>query len=95
LHHVKTLYAFGSVVAGPTEPTIAMLTFIVDFNTIDLDHYADNYFDLKFSLQEIVKLPIDLIEEKAIKNPYFKQVVTSQRELVLWTLKSKPGFTTY
>ena len=81
LHHVKTLYAFGSVVGDQLTNT-SDVDFIVDFNTIDLDHYADNYFDLKFSLQEIIKRPIDLIEEKAIKNPFFKQVVTSQRELV-------------
>ena len=56
--------------------------FIVDFDAIDIQKYADNYFDFKFSLQDILKRPIDLIEEKAIKNPYFKQAVNKQRKLV-------------
>jgi len=56
--------------------------FIVDFDAIDINNYADNYFDFKFSLQDILKRPIDLIEEKAIRNPYFKQAVNKQRKLV-------------
>lgn len=81
LHNVKTLYAFGSVVSDQlTEKSD--VDFVVDFDTMDLKNYADNYFDLKFSLQEILKRPIDLIEEKAIKNPYFKRSVNDQRKLV-------------
>jgi len=56
--------------------------FIVDFDAIDIKKYADNYFSFKFSLQDILKRHIDLIEEKAIRNPYFKQVVNKQRKLV-------------
>jgi predicted nucleotidyltransferase len=46
---------------------------IVDFNNIDIDKYADNYFDFKFSLEDIFKRPIDLLEEKAIKNLTLKK----------------------
>ncbi len=58
------------------------IDFIVDFDAIDLKLYADNYFNFKFSLQEILKRPVDLIEQKAIKNPYFKQAVNKTRKLV-------------
>ena len=81
MHSVKTLYAFGSVVSDQLTDK-SDVDFIVDFDTIDLQDYADNYFDFKFSLQDILKRPIDLIEEKAIKNPYFKQAVNNQRKLV-------------
>ena len=81
LYNVKTLYAFGSVVNGQLTDK-SDVDFIVDFDVIDLENYADNYFNLKFSLQDIFKRPIDLIEEKAIKNPYFKQAVNNQRKLV-------------
>lgn len=37
--------------------------------------YSDNYFDLKFSLEKILERPIDLVEEKAIKNPYFRNAL--------------------
>jgi len=81
LHNVKCLYAFGSAASDQLNDN-SDIDFIVDFNPIDLNNYADNYFDLKFSLQDILKRSIDLIEEKAIKNPYFKQVVENQRKLV-------------
>lgn len=81
LHGVKTLYAFGSVVSGQMTDK-SDVDFIVDFDSIDLQDYADNYFNFKFSLQDILKRPVDLIEEKAIKNPYFKHTVNNQRKLV-------------
>lgn len=56
--------------------------FIVDFEPIELAQYADNYYDLKFSLENILQKPVDLLEEKAIKNPYFRQVVDKQRQLI-------------
>jgi hypothetical protein len=49
---------------------------------MEVEDYADNYFDFKFSLQDILKRPIDLLEEKAIKNPYFRESVLQQRQLV-------------
>ena len=49
---------------------------------LDLSKYADNYFDLKFSLEEILKREIDLLEEKSIKNPYFLEVVNHQKQLI-------------
>ena len=58
------------------------IDLIVDFDPIDVVNYADNYFDLKFSLQDILHRPIDLLEEKALKNPYFKQAINQNRKLV-------------
>ena len=81
LHNVKTLYAFGSVVADQLTDK-SDIDFIVDFDPIDLTTYADNYYNLKFSLEAMLKRPVDLVEEKAIRNPYFKESVNKQRKLV-------------
>jgi predicted nucleotidyltransferase len=80
-HKVKSLYAFGSVLTSDFDNN-SDIDLIVDFKDVDVNDYADNYFDLKFSLQGIFKRPIDLLEEQAIKNPYFKQVVNQTKELV-------------
>ncbi len=80
-HKVKSLYAFGSVLTSDFD-TNSDIDLIVDFKDVDVNDYADNYFDLKFSLQDIFNRPIDLLEEQAIKNPYFKQVVNQTKELV-------------
>lgn len=81
LHKVKSLYAFGSILTDRFNSE-SDIDLIVDFSNIEVEDYADNYFDFKFSLQDILKRPIDLLEEKAIKNPYFKQTVNQQRQLI-------------
>jgi len=80
-HKVKRLYAFGSILTDQFSQT-SDIDLIVDFDNIDVVQYADNYFDFKFSLQDILKHPIDLLEEKAIKNPYFKKAISLKRQLV-------------
>ncbi len=80
-HNVKTLYAFGSIL-NENFNNESDIDLIVDFNNIDVEEYADNYFDFKFSLQDILKRPIDLLEDKAIKNPFFRKSVNQQRQLV-------------
>ena len=77
----EKIILFGSYAYG-TPDANSDIDLIVEFANVNLEDYADNYFDLKFSLEEILKRPIDLLEEKAIKNPYFKQAVNQQRQLV-------------
>lgn len=55
---------------------------IVDFAQMPVNDYADNYFDLKFSLEDIFKRPVDLIEETAVKNPFFKENIINSRQVV-------------
>jgi predicted nucleotidyltransferase len=55
---------------------------IVDFEDIPVESYADNYFDFKFSLEDMFHRPIDLLEEKAIRNPYFRRNITPQKKLI-------------
>ena len=80
-HKVKVLYAFGSVLTE-TFNNESDIDLIVDFENISVEDYIDNYFDLKFSLEDILKRPVDLLEEKAIKNPYFKQNINQKRQIV-------------
>lgn len=80
-HKVKSLYAFGSVLTDKFT-TNSDIDFIVDFDAVDINIYADNYYDFKFSLQDILHRNIDLLEEQAIKNPYFRETITNKRQLV-------------
>ena len=80
-HKVKNLYAFGSVLTDNFDNE-SDIDLIVDFSNIAVEDYAENYFDFKFSLQDILKRPIDLLEEKALKNPYFRKSVNQHRKLV-------------
>jgi predicted nucleotidyltransferase len=80
-HHVKSLYAFGSVLTDKFNSN-SDVDLIVAFDKMPVEDYADNYFDLKFSLQDIFNRSIDLLEEQAIKNPYFRQHIDHNKQLI-------------
>ncbi|QKJ64492.1 nucleotidyltransferase family protein [Flavobacterium sp. M31R6] len=80
-HKVKSLYAFGSVLTDKFNNE-SDVDFIVDFEQLDVLDYGDNYYDLKFSLENILKRNIDLLEEKAIKNPYFRKSINQNKKLI-------------
>ena len=78
---VGRLFVFGSVLTSRFKHD-SDIDFIVDFKDVDLYDYADNYFELKFSLENIFKRDIDLLEDKAIKNPYLRQSIDSSKQLI-------------
>ena len=80
-HKVKRLYAFGSVLTNDFKKD-SDIDFIVDFEPVNLESYADNYFDLKFALEDTLHRSVDLLEEKSIRNPYFKTEVENHRQLI-------------
>jgi predicted nucleotidyltransferase len=43
------------------------------------ENLFDRYFSLKEKLEEIFKRKVDVIEERAIKNPFFRKTVSRDR----------------
>src|SRR5689334_19957827 len=43
------------------------------------DNLFDRYFSLKEKLEEVFKRKVDVIEERAVKNPFFKKTVNRDR----------------
>ena len=80
-HKVSELFVFGSVLRDSFSEG-SDIDFIVDFLDISLEEYANNYFDLKFSLEELLKREVDLLEKKALRNPYLKESIDSTKRLV-------------
>lgn len=80
-HKVKDLYVFGSVLTDKFRSD-SDIDLVVDFLQLDLLDYADNYFDFKFALEKILNRKIDLLEERAIKNPFFKKAIQENRQLI-------------
>jgi len=58
------------------------IDLIVDIESNDPLEYADNYFNLKFALQDLLKRPIDLLENKAIRNPFIRSNIDSSKHLI-------------
>jgi predicted nucleotidyltransferase len=80
-YNVKTLYVFGSVLTDRfnDQSDIDMIVDIDSSNPLD---YANKYFDLKFAMQDTLKRPVDLLEEKAVRNPYLRQEIDNTKQLV-------------
>jgi len=80
-HEVRSLFAFGSVVSDQLKAE-SDIDLIVDIDNNDPILYTDNYFALKFELEDILKRPIDLLEAKALKNPFLKKQIDNTKVLV-------------
>jgi predicted nucleotidyltransferase len=71
-NEVKSLYAFGSVTRDDFNE-LSDIDLVVDFEEKNPFRYTDLYFNLKSKLETLLKRQIDLLEERAIKNPIFRQ----------------------
>ena len=80
-HRVRHLYAFGSVLT-PRFTDESDVDFLVDFNTDEIGDYLTNYFELKDALQEALGREVDLVEEKAVRNPIFKRNIERTKTAV-------------
>lgn len=78
---VKTLFAFGSVVRDDFNEN-SDIDLIVDIDEKDPFKYTDIYFNLKSRLEDILKRQVDLLEERAIKNKFFKHELDNTKVMI-------------
>ena len=67
-HRVSELFVFGSVL-GDSFNEESDIDFVVDLSDVSLEDYADNYFDLKFSLERILKRDVDFLKGRQFGIP--------------------------
>ena len=77
-YKVKDLFVFGSVLT-PRFNAKSDIDMLVYFKDVPIEDYAENYFNLKFQLSELVGREVDLIEEKGSRNPIFRRNVNNSR----------------
>jgi predicted nucleotidyltransferase len=75
------LYAFGSVLTNRFNND-SDIDMVVDIDSTNPLEYADNYFNLKFALQDLFNRPVDLLENKAIRNDYLRQEIDNSKQLI-------------
>jgi hypothetical protein len=79
---VRRIELFGSATGAGFDPDHSDLDFIVTFQELEFNRYADAYFGLLEDLQTLLQRPVDLVVSSAIQNPYFRQSVDASRMLV-------------
>ncbi len=81
-HHVAELYLFGSAASGDFKRLKSDIDFLVNFKPATPADHADHYFGLLAGLRDMFHRRIDLIEIRALKNPYMRDSVESNRVLL-------------
>lgn len=79
---VQRIELFGSATGPDFDPAHSDLDFLVTFQELGSDQYADAYFGLLEDLEALFQRPVDLVVASAIKNPYFRQSVEFTRTLI-------------
>ena len=84
-YHVHCLELFGSATGERFDPASSDLDFLVEFHDLSPREHADAFFGLLEELQNMFGRPVDLVEWRAIRNPYFLQAVEQTRTLLYAT----------
>jgi predicted nucleotidyltransferase len=80
--HVRRLDLFGSAAGNDYDPARSDLDFLVEFGPVPPGAYADAFFGLKESMEQLFGRPVDLVAATAIRNPYFRRSVESAKVLL-------------
>ena len=80
-HKVQEFYLFGSILTDQFNES-SDVDILVQFGKVELAEYFDNYMDLKEELEQLFSRPVDLIENTAIRNPVFRQIVDREKQLI-------------
>jgi predicted nucleotidyltransferase len=79
---VERLYLFGSAADERFDSKRSDLDFLVTLQDQPPGEYADNYLGLAHALEELFGRPVDLVTERSIRNPYFRETVFAARQLL-------------
>lgn len=76
---VARLDVFGSGATEEWRPSESDLDFVVAFQSQSRHDLADRYLGLAEDLEALFERPVDLLTERAIRNPYFRRNVDATR----------------
>ncbi len=80
--HAQRLEVFGSVTRDDFDPATSDLDFLVEFDELGVENYADCYFGLLEALESLFSMPVELVVISSVKNPYFLQNIKKNRALL-------------
>jgi hypothetical protein len=81
-YHVRRLELFGSAAGRGFRAAGSDLDFLVEFHGVPEGERANCYFGLLEALEALFGRPVDLVEAKAIENPYFRESVARSSEVL-------------
>ncbi|MBW1759646.1 MAG: nucleotidyltransferase domain-containing protein [Deltaproteobacteria bacterium] len=58
------------------------IDILVKFGDSEANDLFERYFGLKEQLEELFKMPVELVIEKDFKNPYFRESVNKTKRVI-------------
>jgi predicted nucleotidyltransferase len=77
---VRRLDLFGSATTGAFDPATSDLDFVATFGDTRSPGYADRYLGFAEALEALFGRSVDVITERSIRNPSFRQAVDASRQ---------------
>jgi uncharacterized protein len=79
-YRVEYLALFGSVLREDFDPERSDLDFSIEFSPMAPEEHADAYFGLLEDLEELFGRRVELVEIKAVRNPYLRRSIEEEQE---------------
>jgi len=80
-YKVRKLFVFGSVLTDRFNEQ-SDVDLIVDFDKKEINDYFINFFDFKYSMEDLFGRKVDLLEDKPIKNSYLRKNIEHTKTLI-------------
>ncbi|MEN6337409.1 MAG: nucleotidyltransferase domain-containing protein [Phycisphaerales bacterium] len=79
---VRRLDVFGSPTGDRFDPERSDVDFLVEFDIADPVAHARAYFALSAGLKNLLSRDVDLVEVRAVSNPYFLESINRDRRQI-------------
>lgn len=81
--HVRKLWVFGSILTNRfNDKSDVDLCVDFDWDNISLMDAADNFFDFQYALEDLFDRKVDLTDDSAVRNRYFREELNEKRRLI-------------
>lgn len=81
--HVRKLWVFGSILTNRfNDKSDIDLCVDFDWEKISLLDAADNFFNFQDALENLFGRRVDLTDDSAVRNPYFREELNEKRKLI-------------
>lgn len=80
-HKVKELYVFGSATTDHFNDK-SDVDFLIEFEKIEIEDYADNYFHFIEQMENLLGRKIDLVTAKFLRNKFFIQELNETKQML-------------
>lgn len=81
--HVRKLWVFGSILTNRfNDKSDVDLCVDFDWDNISLMDAADNFFDFQYVLEDLFDRKVDLTDDSAVRNRYFREELNEKRLLI-------------